>query len=63
MIVAEAKKVEKVIDYNSFGSEMRDGRMTEESDGKIYKLREAIMYSRILGRELTDEEMKKFEVK
>ncbi len=50
MIVAEAKKVEKVIDYNSFGNAMHDGRMTEESDCKIYKLREAIMYSRTLGR-------------
>ena len=63
MIVVENNKKVNEVDYNSFGNKMVDGRMTEESDGKIYKLREAIKYSRILGRELTDEEMKKFEVK
>ena len=63
MIVAEVNKDEKIIDYNSFGSEMIDGRMTEESDGKIYKLRDAIMYSKVLGRPLTDEEMGQFEIK
>ena len=63
MIVVEKSKKINDIDYNDFGNEMPDGRMTEESNGKIYKLRDAIMYSRILGRELTDEEMKEFEVK
>ena len=56
MIVVEKSKKINDIDYNDFGNEMPDGRMTEES-------RDAIMYSRILGRELTDEEMKEFEVK
>ncbi|MBR4314221.1 MAG: hypothetical protein IKP66_04850 [Lachnospiraceae bacterium] len=63
MIVVEKSKKINDIDYNDFGNEMPDGRMTEESNGKIYKLRDAIMYSRILGRELTDDEMKDFEVK
>ena len=63
MIVVEKCKKINDIDYNDFGNEMPDGRMTEESNGKIYKLRDAIMYSRILGRELTDDEMKDFEVK
>lgn len=63
MIVVEKSKKINGIDYNDFGNEMPDGRMTEESNGKIYKLRDAIMYSRILGRELTDDEMKEFEVK
>ena len=62
MIVAEKVKNEKEVDYNSFGNEMLDGRMTEESDGKIYKLRDAIMYSKVLGRPLTEEEMNKFKI-
>ena len=41
---------------------MQDGRLTEPSDGKIYKLREAILASKKLGRPLTKEEMEKFEV-
>lgn len=63
MIIVEKNKKMNDVDYSSFGNEMIDGRMTEESDGKVYLLRDAIMYSKILGRELTDEEMKKFEVK
>lgn len=45
-----------------FGEAMPDGRLTEPSDGKIYRLREAILLSKRLGRPLTDEEMKTFEV-
>ncbi|MBQ9304292.1 hypothetical protein [Butyrivibrio sp.] len=40
-----------------------DGRLTEPSDGKKYRLREAILYSEKLGRPLTDEEMALFEVR
>lgn len=47
---------------DEFGTEMQDGRLTEPSDGKIYKLREAILASKKLGRPLTKEEMKQFEV-
>ena len=60
MIVVENVKNKKEIDYNNFGNEMLDGRMTEESDGKIYKLRDAIMYSKVLGRPLTEEEINQF---
>ncbi len=48
-------------DYNRFGDDMKDGRMTENSDLKVYRLREAINLSRQLGRPLTDDEMKTFE--
>ena len=41
---------------------MPDGRLTAPSNGKIYRLREAILLSKRLGRPLTDEEMKEFEV-
>ena len=42
--------------------DMADGRLTEPSDGKIYRLREAIDEVKRLGRTLTDDEMKCFEV-
>lgn len=38
---------------DEFGTEMQDGRLTEPSDGKIYKLWEAILASKKLGRLLT----------
>ena len=61
MIVAERKM--QTLDYlDKFGTEMQDGRLTEPSDGKIYKLREAILASKKLGRPLTKEEMEEFEV-
>ena len=41
---------------------MADGRLTESSDGKVYRLREAIAEVKRLGRTLTDDEMKRFEV-
>lgn len=62
MIVAERDDKVKMIDFDSFGDEMQDGRLTEPSDGKKYRLREAILYSKRLGRPLTDEEMSQFEV-
>lgn len=64
MIVMERENMSALnnaTDYNKFGSEMPDGRMTEMSDGKIYRLREAIMLTKVLGRELTKDEMSKFE--
>ena len=42
--------------------DMVDGRLTEPSDGKVYRLREAIAEVKRLGRTLTDDEMKRFEV-
>ena len=44
----------------SFGKEMPDSRLTEPSDGKIFRLREAILLSKRLGRPLTKAEMKQF---
>lgn len=48
--------------YDRFGEAMKDGRLTEPSDGKVYRLREAILKSKQLGRPLTEQEMKKFEI-
>ena len=42
---------------------LEDGRLTEPSDGKMYRWREMIEYSRQLGRPLTAEEEASFEVK
>ncbi|MCR4940415.1 MAG: hypothetical protein K5930_09970 [Treponemataceae bacterium] len=46
-----------------FGEEMPDSRLTEPSDGKIYRLREAILLSKRLGRPLTEDEMSQFVIK
>ena len=43
-----------------FGEEMPDSRLTEPSDGKVYRLREAILLSKRLGRPLTKDEMEQF---
>ena len=61
MIVAE-RKMHNSNRLDEFGTEMQDGRLTEPSDGKIYTSREAILASKKLGRPLTKEEMKQFEV-
>lgn len=61
MIVAE-RKINTSNYLDEFGTRMQDGRLTEPSDGKIYKLREAILASKKLGRPLTKEEMKRFEI-
>ena len=45
-----------------FGEAMPDSRLTAPSDGKIYRLREAIFLSKRLGRPLTKSEMARFEV-
>ena len=47
---------------DSFGNEMKDGRLTEPSGEKIYRLREAILFSKQLGRPLTEDEMRGFEI-
>ncbi len=48
--------------FDRFGEKMCDGRLTAPSDGKTYRLREAILLSKQLGRPLSVEEMKKFEL-
>ena len=44
----------------AFGEEFQDSRLTEQSDGKIFRLREAILLSKKLGRPLTKEEIENF---
>lgn len=63
MIVAKRKSKIKNSRFEQFGEAMQDGRLTEPSDGKVYRLREAILKSKQLGRPLTTQEMKKFEIK
>lgn len=62
MIVAERKVKAESDKFEQFGEAMTDGRLTVPSDGKVYRLREAILLSKRLGRPLSQEEMKKFEV-
>lgn len=63
--VVVKKRKNKVIlgDFDGFNKAMTDGRLTEPSDGKVYRLREAIMLSKQLGKLLTEEEMKRFEIR
>lgn len=61
MIVAERKSKVAMSKFDHFGEAMPDGRLTVPSDGKEYRLREAIIQSKKLGRPLT-EEMKEYEV-
>lgn len=58
MIVAERKQKAAI---DKFGEAMKDGRLTNPSNRKVYRLREAILLSKRLGRPLTQEEMKQFE--
>lgn len=60
MIVSERKPVVAMRNYDHFGEAMPDGRLTEPSDVKVYRLREAIALSKRIGRPLTEEEMKEF---
>lgn len=62
MIVAERKNKVVLDNFDRFGEAMPDGRLTEPSDGKKYRLREAILLSKQLGRPLSEDEMKRFEV-
>ncbi len=62
MIIAERKTKDALDKSNKFGEAMQDGRLTNPSNEKVYRLREAILLSKRLGRTLTNEEMKKFEV-
>ena len=62
MILAERMNKRQTDQFEQFGEKMSDGRMTEVSNGKVYRLREAILLSKRLGRPLTENEMKQFEV-
>ena len=63
MIVAERKAKIIIGQMDRFGEEMSDGRLTAPSENKVYRLREAILQSKKLGRPLTENEMKQFEEK
>ena len=63
MIVAERKAKIIIGQMDKFGEAMPDGRLTEPSERKVYRLREAILQSKKLGRPLTESEMKQFEEK
>lgn len=62
MIIAERKTAAAYEKFNSFGNAMPDGRLTAPSDGRTYRLREAILMSKQLGSPLTEEEMKEYEI-
>ena len=62
MIVAERKAKVIIRKSDCFGEAMSDGRLTVHSDKKVYRLREAILQSKKLGRPLTDDEMKQYEI-
>lgn len=62
MIVAERKNKTVLDNFDRFGEMMADGRLTCPSNGKIYRLREAILLSQKLGRPLSEEEMEQFEI-
>ena len=69
MIVAQAKPITAQItqsfakeDFDRFGEEFPDGRLVEQSSPKPFRLREAILLSKRLGRPLTSEEMKQVEL-
>lgn len=61
MIVAERKTKVAIEKLDHFGEAMPDGRLTEPSEGKVYRLREAILLSKKLGRPLTKDEMRAYE--
>lgn len=62
MIVAEREPKTARNNFEHFGESMQDGRLTSPSNDKVYCLREAILQSKKLGRPLTEEEMKKYEI-
>lgn len=62
MIVSERKIKVVNVEVERFGEVMQDGRLTEPSNGKKYRLREAIRMTQELGRPLTEKEMKKYEI-
>lgn len=61
MIVAERTSERTADNFNNFGCDMNDGRLTAPTE-KIYRIKDAINLSKKPGRPLTDEEMKTFEL-
>lgn len=62
MIVAERRTRVAPGKMDHFGDAMPDGRLTVPSNRKVYRLREAILETKKMGRPLTEEEMRKFEI-
>ena len=61
MIIVPRKEKENKSVIDDFESNLKDGRLTEP-DGKIYRLREVILQMKRLGRMLTEEELKAYEL-
>ena len=61
-IVADLTIIENKDNFDHFGEAMPDGRLVEPSTPKPFRLREAILLSKRLGRPLTESEMKQFEI-
>ena len=53
MIVAERNGKAVINKFGRFGEAMPDGRLTMPSEGKVYRLREAILLSKKLERPLS----------
>ncbi len=63
MTKEELKRRVELSKYDHFGEAMPDGRLVEPSNGRmIYKFHEAIAEVERLGRPLTREEAKKYEI-
>ena len=62
-VVASRKSDMLRENFDRFGEEFSDGRLTEQSPTeRHFRLHEAIAYSNSLGRPLTEQEMKLFEI-
>ena len=61
MIIVPRKEEENKSIVDDFESHLKDGRLTEPH-GKIYRLREVILQMKRLGRMLTEEELKNYEL-
>ena len=62
-VVASRKSDMLRENFDRFGEDFSDGRLTEPSPTeRHFRLHEAIAYSNSLGRPLTEQEMKLFEI-
>ena len=62
-VVASRKRDMLRENFDRFGEDFSDGRLTEPSPTeRHFRLHEAIAYSNSLGRPLTEQEMKLFEI-